>query len=163
MLGGTQTGKRLTIKYSVPDSGVGVGGWEPSQALVSFHCQADRLPPRPSGLSLLGEGVGGDALALTQPGPLHLSLWAEPQQIPAAGLWSRAALRWWSKAPEEVEVSLQMESVTCPTALAEVTGKLAVGGWRGGGGVFVGGPGRRLASGRSCLLGPAVPSLVEGG
>lgn len=56
-----------------------------------------------------------------------------------------------------------MESVTCPTALAEVTGKLAVGGWRGGGGVFVGGPGRRLASGRSCLLGPAVPSLVEGG
>lgn len=63
MLGGTQTGKRLTIKYSVPDSGVGVGGWKPSQALVSFHCQADRLPPRPSGLSLWGEEVGGDALA----------------------------------------------------------------------------------------------------
>lgn len=38
-------GKCMMIKNSARDCGLGLGAgmWEPSQALVSFHCRSDRL------------------------------------------------------------------------------------------------------------------------
>lgn len=54
----------MTIRYSAPDCGVGMGAgtWEPGQALISFHCQSDRL----LGLSL---SVSTGLAHSTCPGP----------------------------------------------------------------------------------------------
>ena len=114
--GRTQTGKWMTIKYSVPDCGVGVGavGTRPGPG-QAFTVSPTGFPEA-AWACPCQESWSSPCLAHSN-GPSGRVL-ADSCQ------WSLGGLGWLSKAPEESEGSLQRGSVTCPAALAEDTGQL---------------------------------------
>ena len=114
--GRTQTGKWMTIKYSVPDCGVGAGavGTRPGPG-QAFTVSPTGFPEA-AWACPCQESWSSPRLAHSN-GPLG--------RVPADSCqWSLGGLGWLSKAPEESEGSLQRGSVTCPAALAEDTGQL---------------------------------------